>query len=73
MTCAILERLSDLEPTSETNVPRYLKLVTVQLLPFYLYLSQDAIGTVCHQFGLLRTELHHIPCAGFCRDFLLGF
>ena len=73
MACAILERTSGLEPSSETTAPRYLKLVTVpNFCFFYLYLSLDAIGTVCHQFGLLRTDLHLIPCVEtFCRDFLL--
>ena len=42
---------------------------SAQLLSFYLYLSLDAIGTVCHQFGLLRTDLHLIPCAGFVETF----
>ena len=50
MACAILERTSG-----------FLKLVTVpNFCPFTI-----AIDTVCHQFGLLRTDLHLIPCAGF--------
>ena len=60
MTCAILERISGLEPSSETIAQRYLKL-----LLFHLYLSLDAIGVVCHQFGLLGTDIHLIPYAGF--------
>ena len=43
VACAILGRISSLEPSSETTAPRYLKLVTV---PIYLYLSLDAIGAV---------------------------
>ena len=35
------------------------------ILPFYLNLPSDAIGTVCHQPGLLSTDLHLIRCAGF--------
>ena len=31
---------------------------STQLLPLYLYLSLDAIGAVCHQFGLLGTDIH---------------
>ena len=47
VACAILERTSGLEPSSDTTAPRYLKLVyNAQLLSFYLYLSLDAIGTV---------------------------
>ena len=42
---------------------------SAQILSFYLYLSLDAIDTVCHQFGLLRTDLHLIPCAGFVETF----
>ena len=68
--CAILERTSGLEPSSETTAPRYLKLVaSAQLLSFYLYLSLDAICAVRHQYGLLRTDLHLIPCAGFVETF----
>ena len=70
VACAILERTSDLEPSSETTAPRYLKLVTVpNFCPFNLYLSLDAIDTVCHQLGLLRTYLQLIPCAGLVKTF----
>ena len=73
VACAILERTSGLQPSSETTAPRYLKLVTVpNFCPFTfisLSLSLDAIGTVCHQFGLLRTDLHLIPCADFVVTF----
>ena len=62
VACEILERTSGLEPPSETTAPRYLKLVTVpNFRPFYLYLSLDTIGAVCHLFGLLGTDLHLIP------------
>ena len=70
VACAILERTSGLEPSSETTAPRYLKIVTVpNTCPFTFYLSLDAIGTVCHQFGLLCTDLHLKPCAGFVETF----
>ena len=70
MACAILERTSGLEPSSETTAPRYLKLVTVpNFCPFTFISHLDAIGTVCHQFGLLRTDLHLIPFAGFVETF----
>ena len=32
--------------------------------PFTL-ISLNGIGAVCHQFDLLSTDLHLIPCAGF--------
>ena len=68
MACAIIERLSGLGPSSETTAPRYLKLVTVLSFFLFTFIYLDAIGVVCHQFGLLITDLHLIPC----QDFLLG-
>ena len=69
MACAILERISGLEPSSETCSKVLEACYSAKLLSFYLYLSLDAIGTVCHQFGLLPTDLHLIPCAGFVETF----
>ena len=37
MACAILEKTSGLEPSSETTAPRFLKLVTV---PNFLFISK---------------------------------
>ena len=63
VACAILERISCLEPPSVTTAPRYLKLVTVSnFCPFTFFLSLDAIGAACHQFDLLSTDIHLIPC-----------
>ena len=72
VACAILEIISGMEPSSETTAPRYLSLLqypTSALLPLSLSLSLDAIRTVCHQFGLLGTDLHLIPCADFVETF----
>ena len=60
MACAILERTSGFETSSETIAPRYLKLFTV--LSFCLPLG--AVSAVCHQCGLLSTDLHLIQCSG---------
>ena len=57
VACVILERTSALEPSSKTTDPRYLKL------PFYCDRLLGAIGAVCHQFGLLSTDLYVIPYA----------
>ena len=76
MTSAILERISGLEPSSETIAITYLKLFTASsFCPFYLdlSLSLDAIGVVCHQIGFLGTDLHLILWAGFVETFYLGF
>ena len=73
MACAILERISGFQPLSETQPSRVLEACYyAQLLPFYLDLSVDVIGVVCHQFGLLNTDLHHMPCAGFVKTFKPG-
>ena len=69
MACAILERTSGLEPPSETTAQVLEACYSAQLLSFYLYLFLVAIGTVCHQFGLLCTDLHRIPYAGFVETF----
>ena len=39
VACAILERTSALEPSSETTAPRYLKLVTVSNLFHFTFIS----------------------------------
>ena len=63
---AILESISGLKPSSVITEPRYLKLVTVsKLLSIYFDLLVDATGVVCHQLGLLGTDLHATGCGGF--------
>ena len=62
---AILESISGLEPSSAIAEPRYLKLVTVSSLSTHFDLCVDATGIVCHQLGLLSTDLHAIGCGGF--------
>ena len=62
--CAILESISGLEPLSDTTEPRYLMLVTVSsFFPFNLCV--DVTAVVCHQLGLLGTDLHAVGCGGF--------
>ena len=67
VACAILERTSGLEPSSETTALRYMKLV--QYPDSALHLPRDAIGTVCHQSGLFSTDLHLVSCPGFVKTF----
>ena len=68
VACAILESISGLEPSSVITEPRYLKLVTVSsFCLFIFYLCVDATGVVCHQLGLLGTDLHAIGCGGFVK------
>ena len=57
--CEILLRTSDFEQSSETSEACY----SVHRLPFYLDVPLGVIGTGCHQFVLLSTDLHLIPCA----------
>ena len=72
---AILESTSGLDPSSYTMAPRYIKLRTVSSVLglfvfffcfFFVYgnVSADAIGVICHQLGLLSTDLHAICCGG---------
>ena len=64
LVCAMLESISGFEPSSVINEPRYLKLVTVSsFCPFNLCIN--ATGIVCHQLGLLSTDLHAVGCGGF--------
>ena len=67
VVCAILESISGLEPSSVIIEPRYLKLVTVKLLSIHYDLCADATGGVCHQLGLLGTDLHAVGCGGFVK------
>ena len=63
VVCAILETISGLEPSSVITEPRYLKLV--KLLSVYFDPLLDAAGVVCHQLGLIGTDLYAIGCGGF--------
>ena len=64
VVCAILESISGLAPSSVITEPRCFKLVTVSsFCPFNFCI--DATGVVCHQLGLLGTDLHSVGCAGF--------
>ena len=67
VVCAILESISGLEPSSVITEPRYLKLVTVSSFCPFTLICVDATGVVCHQFGLLRTDLHAVGCGGFVK------
>ena len=37
----------------------------LKLLSIYFDLCVDATGVVCHQLGLLGTDLHAVGCRGF--------
>ena len=68
VACAILQSISGLEPSSVIIEPRYLKLVTVsKLLSIHFDLCVDATGVVCHQLGLLGTDLHAVGYGGFVK------
>ena len=65
IVCAILEGISGLVPSSVVTEPRYLKFVTVSSFCPFTLISVDATGVVCHQLGLLSTDLHAVGCGGF--------
>ena len=61
----ILDSISGLEPSSVITEPRYLTLVSLKFLSIYVDLCVDATGVVCHQLGLLSTDLHAVGCRVF--------
>ena len=66
VVCVILESISGLEPSSVITEPMYLKRVTVsRFLSIYFNICVDATGVVCHQLGLLGTDLHAVGYGGF--------
>ena len=65
VVCAILQSNSGLEPSSVITEPRYLKLVTVSSSCPFALICVDATGVVCHQLGLLGTDLRAVGCGGF--------
>ena len=68
VVCTILESISGLEPSSVITEHRYLKHVTcLKLLSTYFNLCVDATGVVCHQLGLLGTDLYTVGCGGFVK------
>ena len=67
VVCAILKSISGLEPSSVITEYRYLKLVTVLSFCSFTLICVDATGVVCHQLGLLGTDLHGIGCGGFVK------
>ena len=67
VVCAILESTSGWEPSSVITEPRYLKLVTVSSFCPFSLICVDATGVVCHQLGLLGTDLQSIRCGGFVK------
>ena len=66
VVCVILESISGLKPSSVVTELRYLKLVAIShFCSFFFDLCVDASGVVCHQLGLLGTDLHAVGCGGF--------
>ena len=57
VACAILQSISGLEPACDC----------LKLLSIHFDLCVDAIGVVCHQLGLLGTDLHTVGCGGFLK------
>ena len=64
VVCAILEIILGLEPSSVITEPSE-TCDSLKLLSIYFALCVDAIGVLCHQLGLLSTDLHAVGCGGF--------
>ena len=60
---------------SQAWTPRHIKLSPgkdcdcFENLSIYFDLFVDALGIICHQLGLLGTDLHAVGCAGFVETF----
>ena len=68
VVCAILESISGLEPSSVIRYFSYKVLEacdSLKLLSIYCVLCVNATGVVCHQLGLLGTDLHAVGCGSF--------
>ena len=65
VVCAILESISDLEPSSVTTEPRYLKLVTISSFCPFILICVDPTGVFCRQVGLLCTDHYAVGCGRF--------
>ena len=66
VVCVILDSISGMEPSSVITEPKVLEACDcLKLLSIYLDLCVDATGVVCHQLGLLGTDLHAIGFGGF--------
>ena len=65
VVCAIIERISGLEPSSETIAPRCFKHATV---PYFCPSTFISLWMSLALF-VISTVLHLIPCAGFVETF----
>ena len=74
VACAIFERTSSFEPSSEAIVPRYLKLVPVRSFSPLTLISlwmQFALFVISLVFLALISILYYTLCRS-CKNFLLG-
>ena len=72
VACAIPERNSGLDPSAETTVSRYSKLVTVPNFCLITYITlwmPSALFVICLVFSALISTLCLVQV---CRDFVLG-
>ena len=61
VVCAILESISGLEPSFQV----FEACDCLEPLSIHFDLCVDATGVVCHQGGLLGTDLCAVGCGGF--------
>ena len=67
VACAILESISGLEPPSVITAQALEDCDCLKLLSTYFNNCVDVTGVVCHQLGLLGTDLHAVGCGGFVK------
>ena len=62
VVCAILERISGLEPSPVITAQVLEACDCLKLLSVYLNLCVDATGVVCYLLGLFGNDLHAVDC-----------
>ena len=65
VVCAILASIIGLKPSSSAQV--FGTCDCLKLLSIHFDLCVYATGVVCHQLGLLDTDLHAVGCGGFVK------
>ena len=58
VVCVIMESISGLEPSSVITAQVFEACDCLKLLSIHFDLCIDATGVVCHQLGLLGSDLH---------------
>ena len=67
VACAILQSNLGLEPSSVITAHVFEACDCLKILFIHFDVCVNATGVVCHQLGLLGTDLHAVGCGGFVK------